>query len=113
MSKSTLPHPTFSVYPPIASVRSSYLNPEFEKACEQEFHQLLREAKAKLSQHEWCKLFYGKYGIPFQVMDNKELHTEFCTTCPDRVTEVFEEFKKESIGGVLLSTSSQQRASPY
>jgi uncharacterized protein YkwD len=83
------------LYLPIAYVHSSYLSPEFEKDFEQEFHQLLLEAKTKLSQDEWCQLFYGKYGIPFQVMDRKALHTEFCATCPDRVTEVFEEFKKD------------------
>lgn len=49
------------------------------------------EAKSRISAEEWCKLFYGKYGIPFQVMDNKALHNAFCETCPNRVNEVFEE----------------------
>jgi hypothetical protein len=51
----------------------------------------LTEARSRLTPAEWCRLFYGEYGIPFQAMDNKALHTEFCATCPDRVNEVFAE----------------------
>jgi hypothetical protein len=79
------------LYLPLAYVHSSYLTGNDELLFELEFHRLLLEAKSRLTASEWCKLFYGQFGIPFQVMDNAGLHTEFCATCPNRVNEVFEE----------------------
>ncbi len=79
------------LYLPLAYTHASYLSGNDEKLFENEFQQLLQEAKSRLTAAEWCRLFYGNFGIPFQVMDNKLLHDEFCATCPNRVNEVFEE----------------------
>lgn len=79
------------LYLPLAYSHSSYLSSLNELEFEKEFHELLIEAHDRLSKDEWCKLFYGEYGIPFQVMDNKNLHKVFCETCPNRVQEVFDE----------------------
>lgn len=79
------------LYLPLAYVHSSYLSGENERLFEIEFHELLLLAKTRLTATEWCQLFYGQWGIPFQVMDNQRLHTEFCATCPNRINEVFEE----------------------
>lgn len=79
------------LYLPLAYVHSSYLSSDGEKDFETEFHRLIMEARKRLSSEDWCKLFYGNYGIPFQVMDNKGLHKEFCATCPNRVDEVLAE----------------------
>ena len=79
------------LYLPLAYTHSSFLSSDLEIAFETDFHTLLMDAKSRLTPEEWCSLFYGKYGIPFQVMDNKNLHTNFCATCPNRVNEIFEE----------------------
>jgi hypothetical protein len=79
------------LYLPLAYSHSSYLSSEDELVFENEFFELLKEAKKRFSASDWCSLFYGQEGIPFQVMDNKELHTEFCETCPNRIKEVFAE----------------------
>lgn len=81
------------LYLPLSYTHSSFLTSSDELEFEVYFHNLLIEAKKRLSSSDWCNLFYGKFGIPFQVMDNEQLHTAFCETCPNRVTEVFEEFK--------------------
>lgn len=77
------------LYLPLAYTHTSYLSSDDAIIFEREFYSLLMEAKTRLSPSEWCQLFYGDLGIPFQVMDNKLLHTEFCATCPDRVNELF------------------------
>lgn len=79
------------LYLPLAYSHSSYLTSDDEIAFEREFHQLLLEAKSRLSSDEWCKLFFGEYGIPFQVMDNEILRNAFCETCPNRVEQVLAE----------------------
>ncbi len=79
------------LYLPLAYTHSSYLSNSTTVVFEIEFHKLLMEARQRLSPEDWCKLFYGEFGIPFQVMDNKPLHTEFCATCPNRVNEVLAE----------------------
>ncbi|NRA12371.1 MAG: hypothetical protein HRT57_10490 [Crocinitomicaceae bacterium] len=79
------------LYLPLAYSHSSYLSSNDALEFEANFHALLMEAKGRLTSEEWCGLLYGKYGIPFQVMDNKNLHTQFCATCPDRVNEVLGE----------------------
>ncbi|MFT5780612.1 MAG: hypothetical protein ACI837_003575, partial [Crocinitomicaceae bacterium] len=79
------------LYLPLAYRHSSYLSSDWELEAEADFQALLMEARKRLSSEDWCKLFYGEYGIPFQVMDNKELHSEFCASCPDRVNDVFDE----------------------
>lgn len=79
------------LYLPLAYNHSSYLSSEADLEFEKAFHQLLIEAHDRLTQEEWCKLFYGNYGIPFQLMDNANLHKTFCETCPNRVTEALEE----------------------
>lgn len=82
------------LYLPLAYIHSSFLSSDEELVFEEYFHALLMEAKERLSSDEWCKLFYGKFGIPFQVMDNKPLHQEFCKTCPNRINQVLEEGEK-------------------
>lgn len=77
------------IYLPLAYIHSSYLSTLSVLNFEQEFHSLLLEAKNRLSAKEWCDLFFGEYGIPFQVMDNATLHTVFCETCPNRVEDLF------------------------
>ncbi len=78
-------------YLPLIYNHNSFLTSDPEIEFEAEFQRLLLEAKSKLSPADWCKLFYGEFGIPFQVMDNSTLHDEFCKTCPNRVEEVFGE----------------------
>jgi uncharacterized protein YkwD len=82
------------LYLPLTYTHTSFLSSEDEIEFELHFQNLLLEAKERLTQEEWCKLFYGKFGIPFQVMDNKALHTEFCDNCPKRVEDVFDEYSK-------------------
>lgn len=82
------------LYLPLAYTHSSFLSSDEELAFEANFQKLLMEAKKRLPKEDWCKLFYGQYGIPFQVMDNKNLHYEFCATCPNRIDEIFEENNK-------------------
>ena len=79
------------LYLPLAYQHSSFLSSDDALASEQEFLTLLMEAKSRLTSDEWCKLFYGIYGIPFQVMDHEPLHKAFCESCPNRVDEVFAE----------------------
>jgi hypothetical protein len=79
------------LYLPLLYNHSSYLTNDDGIEFEVNFQNLLIEAKNRLSSDDWCKLFYGEYGIPFQVMDNKRLHMEFCATCPNRVNQVLEE----------------------
>ncbi len=79
------------LYLPLAYTHSSFLSSDREKSFEQEYHALLLEAKDRLTAKEWCSLFYGKYGIPFQIMDYEKLHTEFCNTCPERINDVLQE----------------------
>lgn len=79
------------LYLPLAFQHSSYLSSDRALIAEAEFQQLLMEAQSRLTSEEWCKLFYGQFGIPFQVMDNEPLHKAFCETCPNRVDEVFAE----------------------
>lgn len=81
------------IYLPLAYIHSSYLSSKDFLEFEIHFQTLLIDARERLTKKEWCALFYGKYGIPFQVMDNKQLHTEFCETCPNRVNDIFEEQK--------------------
>ena len=78
------------LYLPLAYNHSSYLSSDEEFEFETYYQNLLMEAKGRLTSEEWCNLFYGEYGIPFQVMDDKNLHSEFCSTCPDRVNDVLE-----------------------
>ena len=79
------------IYLPLAYQHSSFLSSDAELLSETVFLQLLKEAKARLTGEEWCRLFYGQYGIPFQVMDDESLRKLFCETCPNRVDEVFSE----------------------
>ncbi len=79
------------LYLPLSYYHSSFLSSVEEVNYEIEFHRQLMEARTRLTATEWCKLFYGNMGIPFQVMDNQLLHAEFCATCPNRVNEIFEE----------------------
>ncbi len=82
------------LYLPLAYCHTSYLSGDEMLQFERDYHALLLEAKQRLSAEEWCDLFYGNYGIPFQIMDNKSLHEEFCTTCPNRLNKVLEEFSE-------------------
>lgn len=79
------------LYLPLIYNHSSYLTSSYEIDFEQYFHQLLLSSKSTLSQQEWCALFFGKNGIPFQVMDNAILRDSFCESCGGRVAEVFGE----------------------
>ena len=79
------------LYLPLAFQHTSFLSGDEALASEREFLSLLMEAKTRLTSDQWCKLFYGNYGIPFQVMDHEPLHKAFCETCPNRVDEVFAE----------------------
>jgi hypothetical protein len=79
------------LYLPLAYYHSSFLSNDYAIEYEREFLSLLMEAKTRLTSDQWCKLFYGKFGIPFQVMDHEPLHKAFCETCPNRVDEVFSE----------------------
>jgi hypothetical protein len=79
------------IYLPLAYRHSSFLSNDAELLAEDDFLSLLMEAKTRLPSEDWCKLFYGFYGIPFQVMDYGPLHKAFCETCPNRVDEVFSE----------------------
>lgn len=78
------------LYLPLAYTHSSYLTGEDELEFEKDFYDLLFHAKQRLTPEEWCRLFYGEEGIPFQVMDHAKLHAEFCASCPNRVQELFE-----------------------
>ncbi|MBI1838550.1 MAG: CAP domain-containing protein [Flavobacteriia bacterium] len=78
------------IYFPLAYIHSSYLTGENELIFEKEYQLLLLESKKRLSVDEWCSIFYGDYGIPFQIMDSAPLHEQFCTTCPNRVNELFD-----------------------
>jgi hypothetical protein len=79
------------LYIVLTYVHSSYLSPEDELVFEKEYHELLLEAHQRLTKDEWCSLFYGNEGIPFQIMDNVNLREVFCATCPNRVLELLEE----------------------
>jgi len=79
------------LYIVLTYVHSSYLSPVDELAFEKEYHELLLEAQRRLPANEWCSLFYGNEGIPFQIMDNVNLREVFCATCPNRVLELLEE----------------------
>lgn len=78
------------IYLPLAYIHTSYLSGEDELIFEKEYQNLLLESKNRLSTEEWCTLFYGHNGIPFQIMDYEPLHEQFCETCPNRVNELFE-----------------------
>jgi hypothetical protein len=79
------------LYLVLSYVHSSYLSPLDELIFEKEYHDLLMEAHRRLPAKEWCALFFGAEGIPFQIMDKLELREHFCATCPDRVLELLKE----------------------
>ncbi len=76
------------LYLVLSYVHSSYLSPMDELIFEKDFHALLMEARDRLPANEWCSLFFGEEGIPFQVMDKIELREAFCATCPNRIHEL-------------------------
>lgn len=79
------------LYLVLSYVHSSYLSPMDELNFEKDYHELLMEAHRRFPAKEWCALFYGQNGIPFQIMDKVELRETFCATCPDRVLELLKE----------------------
>ena len=90
-----LDHPeVLKIYLKLAYNHSSFLSNEYQIQYEQNYLNLLYESRTKMTDNEWCELFYGQYGIPFQIMDSEKIHTQFCVSCPNRVNELFEEMKR-------------------
>jgi hypothetical protein len=51
--------------------------------------ELLTDARAKMDDRDWCRLFTGPYGISYPVyyIGGEELHQEYCKTCRDKDLE--------------------------
>lgn len=79
------------LYLVISYVHSSYLSSIDALIYEKEYHDLLMDAHRRLPAKDWCALFFGGQGIPFQIMDKVELREQFCATCPDRVLQLLKE----------------------
>lgn len=48
------------------------------------FVKRLLNAKERMSEESWCAMFMKTCGIPFQILDSKEVYDVFCETCLDK-----------------------------
>ncbi len=60
-------------------LKIAFIHPTHKK--NRDFIELLLDARANLTDQEWCDLFVGSCNVDFQIFDDPELRSMYCETC--------------------------------